>query len=132
VRTRRDSLRTVEHDNHPGALEVGIICCEHLTQDYVGARAREKSLRSLAGRRDSFVNGTRWAISKNGNPTLKTPDGYRVAIFQRGNGFRVWIKAPNANDGEYGALTHKTEIQAKLAAFNYLEHLRQVRYNPFG
>ena len=41
----------MQHPKYPDTLAVGCVCAEHMEEDYVRPRAREKQLRGLAGRR---------------------------------------------------------------------------------
>jgi hypothetical protein len=44
-------VHVVTHPNYNGSLEVGCVCCEHLTEDYVNPRLHQEELQRKAKRR---------------------------------------------------------------------------------
>src|SRR5260221_13852227 len=60
-------VHTMTHPDYASDLEVGCVCAEHMEDDYVRPRMREKALRSAAGRKKKWLSRS-WKISKRGNP----------------------------------------------------------------
>jgi hypothetical protein len=113
----REEIRFVhhmEHNAYPGTLGVGCVCAGKMSSDYVGARNREKKLKSKAGRKARWL-ARRWKIARSGNPYLNV-DGYNIVVFR-------YAKGRNAGrwgykvGGTFGTDTYETEGAAKLAAF---------------
>jgi hypothetical protein len=61
----------LEHPQFAGTLAVGCVCAEHMEDDYLAPRTREKSLRHKARRRKSWA-GREWRVSAKGNSYLNT------------------------------------------------------------
>lgn len=54
----KDDIRyvhTMEHPDHADVLEVGCVCAEHMSDDYVNPKARERKLRNRAARRKTWL-----------------------------------------------------------------------------
>lgn len=89
-----------------------------MTNDYINPERRERELRNRANR---GVNWTKkdWKISKSGNFFL-TVDGQHLLIYKdkKTNKYKVKI-------GEtFGKKTFDTLTEAKIAAFNGMEYLK--------
>lgn len=119
----------MEHPAYPETLGVGCICAEHMENDYVSPRQREKRLRSKSRRRASWAQRD-WSISAKGNPYLNT-EGFNLTVFPvsdwRGQywGLRVTHRVSGAT--QPGRRRYATEAEARNAALDALiwvkEHL---------
>jgi hypothetical protein len=121
----KTEIRYVHEIEHPESrtLLVGCVCCEHLTDDYVTPRRRERELRNAAARRDRALarrraardqvaadwDGRYWGVSKNGNPWTKA-EGLLIAAFPADDGYRLVI------GGQFGRRTYPTAEAAQAAA----------------
>jgi hypothetical protein len=106
-------VHTIEHPEWPSALEVGCVCCEHLTCDYVLPRRRERELKARAGRRQRWLT-RRWRVSRKGNPFIRA-HGHHVVIVRNSAGRWTYCL-----DGRWSPsiLAYTTLEGAKLAAFD--------------
>ncbi len=110
-------VHTIVHADWPDELDVGRICVEHLTQDYVNPRRREKDLRNRSQARSRWFK-RRWRISAKGAFWVKAK-GHHVTVFLCPCGCKQWRCC---FDGEFGTLFHPTKEAAMLAVFNKLVH----------
>lgn len=108
----------MEHPDYPGTLGVGCVCAEHMEDDYVRPREREKGLRRLGERRKSWAN-RRWRISQNGNSYIKT-EGFNVVIYDRDGGFGVSIARRESGRRQTGKQIYPTLAEAKASALKAL------------
>lgn len=116
----------MQHPDYPHMVGVGCICAEHMEQDYVRPRAREKRLRSAASRRSTWAR-RKWRISVRGNFYLNT-EGFNLTVFQRGAVWTVSVTNRVNSSSRIGVRTYESIEVAKAAALNALlwakEHLR--------
>ena len=77
----------MEHPDYPQVLGVGCVCAEHMEEDYVAPREREKRMRSRASRRSRWLS-RQWRTSGKGNPSLNS-DGYNIVVYQTGAAMEV-------------------------------------------
>lgn len=116
----------MKHPDYPGELGVGCVCAEHMEQDYVAPKEREKRLRTKARRRMTWAN-RQWQVSAKGNPYLNT-EGFNLTVFRQGS---YWsFRVANTSDDEavvYSRRRYQTEEEAKHATLDALlwakEHL---------
>ena len=105
-------VHVLEHNDYHGPVEVGCVCAEKLTDDYVNPRAREKRLKSEAARKAKWVQ-RRWKTSSKGNPYLNIK-GHKMGVFpdrvRRGH-WKYWV------DDEFSKDSYPTIQQAKLGLF---------------
>jgi len=78
-------VHQMTHPDYHGVLGVGCVCAEHMEDDYVGPRERERRVRSEAQRRRNWLR-RKWRISAAGNVFLNT-DGLNIAVYQKGGGW---------------------------------------------
>ena len=77
-----EKIRFVHVMQHPGLivdLEVGCVCAEKMTDDYVGPKRRETKLRNRATRRIRWLKRT-WRKSAKGNSFLNL-EGYNLVVY---------------------------------------------------
>lgn len=109
-----EKIRYVHVMEHPGVedrLDVGCVCAEKMTEDYVGPKKRETRLRNRAARRSRWLQ-RRWRVSAKGNSFLNL-QGHNLVAYPtktRRWGYRM--------DDHFGSRTYATEAQAKLALFD--------------
>jgi len=114
-------IRYVHVLDHPGhdRLEVGRICAQRMTGDYVGPRRREQALRNRAARRSKWL-GRRWRTSSKGNFYLEDK-GVNLGVFASPYHPGRW----GARIGKrFGRGTYATSEAAKLALFEEYERAR--------
>ncbi|MDH5604974.1 MAG: hypothetical protein OEY51_13580 [Cyclobacteriaceae bacterium] len=117
-----ERIRYVHVVTHPEISEnfnVGCVCAEKMTNDYVNPRRIENSLRNKASRRISWAKRT-WKHSKNGNLFFKK-DGHLFIIFRDKKSGKYKGKI----DGTFGKKSFQTTDEAKIALFNGMEHFKQ-------
>ena len=106
----------IKHLDIAGEFNVGVVCAEKLTQDYVNPRRREKELKQRKSKIERWVQSSKWKKSEKGN-IYREENGVHVLIFGRGANFKVKI-------GDiWGKKTFPSCIEAKKAAFCGLEWL---------
>jgi hypothetical protein len=120
-------VHSMQHSDHPQILGVGCICAEHMEQDYVGPRLREKKLRSQAHRRRTWSK-RKWSISGRGNSFLNA-EGFNLTIFKvEETNNRQWVvKVTHRDSGltQLGRRRYPSEDAAKSAALDALLWARQ-------
>jgi hypothetical protein len=113
-------VHVMEHPNYQGTLGVGCICAEHMEQDYVGPRLREKRLQSTARRRLTWAKRT-WNRPVRGNLYLNV-EGFNLTIFQNSDvaGHHWGLKITHRASGraQYGRRRYQSEDAAKHAALD--------------
>ena len=107
-------VHVVEHEDYPGPLEVGCVCSEHMTNDYLGPKRKEAQLRNRAAGRVRWLSHS-WRRSASGNE-YRNIDGKNVGIFAdpSGDGWKWRI------EGRFDRAIHGSPGAAKLALFNAL------------
>lgn len=112
----------MEHPDYPETLAAGCVCAEHMSEDYVNPRAREKRLRTRARRRKSWDKRS-WNISHRGNSYLNT-EGYNLTVFQDrdDDGVFYGLRVANRDSGrsQQGHGRYQSEDDAKRAALDAL------------
>jgi hypothetical protein len=106
----------MDHPDYPATLGVGCICAEHMEQDYVRPRQREKRLRNEARRRASLPR-RKWLASRAGNSYLNT-DGFNLTIVPvsgADGGFRLVVKNLESGRSQRGKETYASVADAKAA-----------------
>lgn len=111
-------VHIVEHPEVEDEFRVGCTCAEKMTSDYINPERRERELRSRAIRRINWAK-REWKRSKNGNYFLNIQERH-LLIFKdkKTNKYKVKV-------GErFGKKTFDTLEEAKIAAFNGMEYLK--------
>lgn len=99
------------HIDYPRQLEVGCVCAEKMSGDYVTPKEREAKLRSRAQRRAHWLR-RKWKISKSGNEYLNIK-GLNVGVFKDNRQrwkFRI--------DEKFSQRSYVTKDDAKIALFD--------------
>lgn len=112
----------MEHPDYPETLGVGCICAEHMEEDYVNPRLREKKLRSKAQRRKTWLK-RQWNVSYKGNSYLNT-EGFNLAVFpisgQKGCYWSLRVMHRESGRSQVGRRRYPTKDAAKKAALDAL------------
>ena len=114
-------IRYVHHMEHPGypeTLAVGCVCAEHLEQDYVQPREREKRLKNSARRRKSWIDRV-WKVSAKGNTYINT-DGFNITVFLQAGSWKLVISNRETGKSQPGRKSYETKEAAQAAGFNAL------------
>lgn len=112
----------MEHPDYPEILGVGCVCAEHMENDYVNPRIREKRLRSVASRRLSWKK-RKWKKSVDGVVYVNV-DGFTIYVIKESNECAMcWsINVTHRLRGKtiFGRKLFKSEDEAKVFAFEAL------------
>jgi len=109
-------------------LGVGCVCAGNMEEDYVGARARERTARNAGNRRKRWL-GRKWRESAKGNPFLNT-DGFNIVVYKKGGRWSGRLTDRETQDDHFLWRTYPTEEQAKLAVFDKMMVLLHNRDSP--
>lgn len=112
-------VHVVYHQDSSEELEVGCICAEKMTNDYVTPKRREKELRNKANRKRNFISH-QWKLSKNGNLFTKK-DGHHLLIFKDRKSKKYKCKI----DSHFGMKSFESVLEAKKAIFNEIEYYKK-------
>lgn len=112
-------VHILQHQEVDQEFRVGCTCAEKMTNDYVNPERRENELRNKANRRISWRK-KQWKKSKNGNHYLKVEDRILV-IYKDKRTSKYNVKIADI----FGNKSFDTLEQAKVAAFNGMEYLKE-------
>jgi hypothetical protein len=123
-------VHTIVHDDWPDEVDVGRICVEHLTEDYVNPARREADLKRRAARvkrqRNAYERGRlawaerTWRTSARGNLWTKH-EGLSVTVFPFGSGWRIVV------DGVFGRKTYASRHEAQQASYDAVSWVIKTR-----
>jgi hypothetical protein len=105
----------MEHPDYPGTLGVGCICAEHMEEDYIRPRQREKRLRNEARRRANLPR-RKWSLSRAGNPYLDAEGFNLTVVAASGSGFQLVVKNQGSGRSKRGKETYASVQAAKGAS----------------
>lgn len=109
----------MSHPDYHSCLDVGCVCAENMSQDYVTPKILQKTLKNRINRKRNFqVNG--WKISSKGNEYRKI-EGNLVVIMKRPNN-----KFSFCAGGYFSRRIFECDIKAKAAAFDYVTDGREA------
>jgi hypothetical protein len=107
----------MEHPDYPDTLQVGCVCAEHMSGDYIGPKRREKALQSAARRRATWLTRN-WRVSAKGNDWLRT-DGFHITVFRKDGAWGGSIRDEKyERPVRFLRRRYPTSERAKLAAFD--------------
>jgi len=132
---------SMRHAAYPEILVVGCVCAEHMSEGYDG-KAAEQPLRSRATRR-KWWDQSLWHDSNKGNSIYrKTRDNFVAIVFfvRKFNRllcideekFGIVVKDLDLKETETEDADYNSEDEAKEAAFDLLERMRQERETPYS
>lgn len=106
----------MRHADHPD-LDVGCVCAERMSGDYVTHRRLENQLRSKARSKRGWL-GRAWLTSLRGNPRIKV-NGYYLSIFPNKFNVSRWsYLIVGRGHQQFSKATYPHEAGAKLALFD--------------
>lgn len=114
----RYSFMVSHADWHP--MEVGEVCCDHLTSSQV-ASSHMESKRRYSSRLKRFVSSSRWSAYSNGK-NLITHKGFSITITPAPDGYRTSV------NGTMGKARHENLLGAKAAIFEVIESGKMRAY----
>lgn len=104
-------VHVMAHPDCDAQCEVGCVCAEKLSDDYVGPKRREAALKNRVSRRTRWLT-RRWRVSAKGNRYLNL-DGVNLGVRPTQTGrWAYWI-GPRYSRGSY-----RTYDEARLALFD--------------
>jgi hypothetical protein len=106
-------IHYVSHPDYPTELQVGCVCAENLTADYLGPRAAEAAVKRHRSRQKTFLSKG-WKAGLNGSFS-RAWNGRRVLLAPRGRG---WIAKV---DGEGGRRLFAGREEAGAAVFQHFD-----------
>lgn len=98
------------HEEYEQELSVGCVCAGKMSDDYAGAKERERVLKNKAAKRMRWVQ-RRWPVSKKGNQYMNVK-GHHVGVFMRDNYWTCWM------DGKISCRNFKSADEAKMYLFD--------------
>lgn len=112
-------VHIVSHPHFSDSLNVGCVCAEKMTNDYVNPKAQEKKLRNKAQRRSNWLNKN-WKYSAKGNIYLKFKDNL-ITIIRDSKTKKYKCCVNNV----WGKKLFSSIDEAKIATFEGLEYLKE-------
>ena len=114
-------VHIVAHPDFSDNLNVGCICAEKMTNDYVNPKKLEKELRNKSQRRNNWLKKN-WKISSKGNVYLKSNDNFITIIKDsKSNMYKCCVNQV------WGNKLFNTIEEAKIATFNGVEYLKEKK-----
>ena len=112
----------MQHPEFPETLGVGCICAEHLEDDYVNPRLREKRLKSKSRRRRTWSR-RKWNVSSKGNPYINM-EGFNITVFpkqgKKGQCWSLCVSDRQSGAKQFGKRRYRSEEDAKKSALDAL------------
>lgn len=105
-------VHTMEHDDHPG-LDVGCVCAEKMSGDYVNPKRQEQKLRNRAARKAKWLK-RKWRTSAKANHYINA-DGHNIGVLPNNYNEGKWNYRI---DGRFSREYFNSQAEAKLALFD--------------
>jgi hypothetical protein len=87
-------VHTMEHPDYPEQLQVGCVCAENMSDDYVGPKRREDEVRNAAKRRKALADHRREVADLvKAKRELKRQIAAMGSMFRRIREAAVWVDA---------------------------------------
>lgn len=118
-------VHIMEHDEYD-QLQVGCVCAEKMSGDYVNPKKRQNDLQNLAKRRAKCKadwSKREWKRSSKGNLWTKV-NGVTITIFLSQYKQGKWVLVI---DRAYSQATYDSEVEAQLASF---DQYWQITHKP--
>jgi hypothetical protein len=106
-------VHIMSHSDYPEPINVGCVCAEKMSDDYVGPKKKENILRNKASRRSNWLTKI-WRVSSKGNDFLNI-NGYNIVVYPNKYEPGKW---GFGIDGNFSRKIFETKDKAKIAAFN--------------
>ncbi len=119
-----NEIRYVFAVHHPkwGTMEVGEICCDHLTDTTLASNLMESQRRYMTRRR-TFVQSSRWREMGHYHEGIKHK-GYRIEVLWTIQAGAYQLKI----DGKRGQLRFSDALEAKIKVFDLVESGKLAEY----
>lgn len=114
-------VHIVSHPEVENDFEVGCVCAEKMTDDYVSPKQLEKKLRQRTARRINWVKNP-WKLSEKGNHFLNFEE-HQLLIFKDSKTKKFKCKIGHV----WGKKTFATIEHAKHAVFNGIDYLKEKK-----
>jgi hypothetical protein len=114
-------VHSMEHPDFPEVLGVGCVCAEHMEEDYVAPKRREKRLRSAARRRLTWGRRT-WSLSFANNFYLNT-EGFNLTVYPARlpqKGWRIAVTHRDSGKRREGQRLYGSSTEAQMASLDAL------------
>lgn len=108
----QEKIRYVHVMCHPkfvGEQRVGCVCAGKMTDDYAGAKARERVIRNKSARKKKWLS-RKWRTSASGNKYINI-DGLNIGVFVKNGRWSARI------EDQFSKKSFSTEDEAKLHLF---------------
>lgn len=114
-------VTVLEHNDYADELYCGCVCTGHMTQDYKGARERDRAGKLLMQRRARYPLRKQWRVSDKGTRHIKSDEGHAMVFANNfGDGWKIGVTLKHDGELRWGKRVYRTEHAAKLACFDYL------------
>jgi hypothetical protein len=111
----------VVHHPHWPAMEVGEVCCDHLTSTQIATNHME-SMRRFRDRQQRFVSSSRWEVASHGAHSIKQK-GFAIQVESRPDGgYRLRV------NGRLGKKRFLCVEDAKKMVFEIIESGTAKKY----
>ena len=117
------SIHVMSHSQYPQSLECGCICSGHMTDDVIGASARNEAIKSSIRKRTSFPKIKAWKLSAKGNRYINA-GGFNIVLSKDNGRYKVGIKAVGDSKHKWGNRRYDTEESAQRGAYDALTYAR--------
>lgn len=110
-------VHIMEHDEYDEELQVGCVCAEKMSGDYVNPKKRQSELQNRAARRTKRKASwakCAWKRSSKGNLWVKI-DGHNITVFASPYKEGKWVFSI---DRAYSQPIYNSEAEAQLATFD--------------
>jgi hypothetical protein len=111
------------HHSRWGTMEVGEICCDHLTDTTLASNLMESKRRYLTRRR-TFVQSSRWHVLGDFHQRIKHK-GYRIEVLWTVKVGAYQLKV----DGTLGKRAFRDMLEAKMKIFDLFESGELAKYS---
>jgi hypothetical protein len=108
----------MSHPDYPTYLDVGCVCAENMSEDYINPRLMQKNLKNKIKHRSSWINRC-WNVSKKGNEYNKL-EGRVVVILKKPN--YKFSYCVDYGDKYFCKTIFDCALKAKEAAFDYVNN----------
>ena len=110
-------VHIMKHLHYPEELQVGCICAEKMSGDYVSPKKSERKMKDRASRKSKWLTRN-WRTSSKGNDFINI-EGYNVGVCKsEEGGFSYWIKREPSRR-IFSDKSYKSKNEAKLALFDH-------------
>ena len=120
-------VHIMSNERFPEQLLCGCVCAGHMQEDLTAAVARDKGMRSTAGRRDHFPRRKGWKKSPNGTPHIRVQGYHLMIVAKKGGGFGIGVTPPGVVGPTWGKRRYGSIQDAQKGCFDALTHFQSRR-----